>query len=339
MADFRDPHERHERREPFRLSDSDERWLQQLNDALADAPLDRPATAAFDSLPVIYIVGAPRSGTTLLSQLCSRHLPVGYIDNLTARFWARPSVGLELSRIVLGPSKREAITFASTHGVSSGVAGPHEFGRFWRHWLQLDRRDTHHLDAAAEAQLDRDGLRRTLVEEMLAVARAPMLFKNVICGFHAAWLTTVHRPSLFIHIERSIADTAASILRSRIERYGSADAWWSLKPSTFEAIAALDDPAAQVVQQVIDCRREFRNELSKPGVSALHVTYADLCRQPSAVLGAIAGAVAALGYPIEPLAGVPAHFEQRPAPELPAPLDASLQAALRDSSSDSKGTR
>jgi hypothetical protein len=264
----------------------------------------------------------------LLSQLCSRYLPVGYIDNIAARFWSRPSAGLELSRVLLGERKREAIELESTHGVSAGLAGPHEFGRFWRYWLQLDAQPTHHLDEAALSQLDAGGLGRALTDEILAATGQPTVFKNVICGFQAAWLSRVHPHSLFVHIDRSLPDTCASILQSRIDRYGSAEAWWSLKPSTFEAIASLPDPAAQVVRQVIDCRREFRAELSRAGVRSLTVTYDELCRKPAAVLGAIGDVLASFGQRLEPLPGVPAHLEARSPSPLPAPLAASLTAAL-----------
>ena len=40
--------------------------------------------------PIIFIVGVPRSGTTLLSQLLIEHLDIGYINNHIAKYWMAP---------------------------------------------------------------------------------------------------------------------------------------------------------------------------------------------------------------------------------------------------------
>jgi hypothetical protein len=40
--------------------------------------------------PVFFIVGAPRSGTTLLLQTIINHYNLGYINNFIARFWEAP---------------------------------------------------------------------------------------------------------------------------------------------------------------------------------------------------------------------------------------------------------
>ena len=151
---------------------------------------------------------------------------------------------------------------------------------------------------------------------------------NVICGFHAAALTAVHARSLFVHIVRDRDATSRSVLASRLARYGSAEAWWSLKPSTYAEIAALPDPCAQVVRQVDDCQAELTAELARPGVRALTVGYDELCARPRQVLYEIANAIAGLGSRIEMLDGVPEAFARSEGPALPAALNEALRAAL-----------
>lgn len=326
----RDPHEPVERLSRFRSNVDDEAWLRTLNESLAGLvlPPAGPAGRQASTLPLIYVVGAPRSGTTLLSQVLSRCLAVGYIDNLSARFWRRPSVGIRLSRMLLGDNRRESITFESEHGTTRGLAGPHEFGYFWRHWLELDAQPTHHLSDVAIRGLDLPRLGRALDEEILASFGTPVVFKNVICGFHAAALTQAHPPSLFVHIVREREATCASILTSRLQRFGSYAAWWSLKPASYPEIAVLDDPCTQVVRQVTDCRTEIGAELERPGVRALTLHYESLCRDPRQVLREIQEALVSLGSRVAILDGVPEGFAPSPAPPLPAGLQSSLRAAL-----------
>lgn len=232
-----DPHESFPRLAAFQAIDADEAFFEAVNDALLSARLPGSAAPyAGVDLPVIYVVGAPRSGTTLLSQLVSKHLDVGYIDNLIARFWMRPSVGIRLSTAVLGRERRNTIAFTSRFGSTEQPAGPHEFGYFWRRWLQLDEATSHHLDSDALAHLDLDGFRRELRSEILEPFGSAVVFKNVICGFQAEWLTRAHPRSLFVHIRRPLDATVRSILHARLTRYGSYTAWWSLKPSSFERL-------------------------------------------------------------------------------------------------------
>lgn len=323
-----DPHEPQQRLSRYRANANDEAWLAALNEHIAGVRLPSVVGGEASRLPLIYIVGAPRSGTTLLSQVVSRFLDVGYINNLIARFWRRPSVGIHLSRLVLGGSGREQIAFESEHGTTAGAAGPHEFGYFWRHWLQLDAQPTHHLSPAALQNIDRAGLRAALENEILAPFGTAAVFKNVICGFHAAALTEIHKPSLFLHIVRDREATCRSILTSRAQRFGSHTAWWSLKPSTYAEIAALSDPAVQVVRQADDCRSEFAAELSRPGVSAMTIEYERLCREPRQVLRDIAEAVAATGCRVEVLDDVPESFPRSQGPQLPSELHDALRLAL-----------
>jgi LPS sulfotransferase NodH len=324
-----DPHEAVQRLARFRKSADAERFFLALNRAIASADLPGPSAASASGLPLIYIVGAPRSGTTLLSQVVSRYLPVGYISNLAARFWLRPSVGIALARTVLGDDARSRIGFKSAFGVTDAPEGPHEFGYFWRHWLRLDQAPTHHLSDTALATLDSAGLRHALEHEILASFGTPVAFKNVICGFHAAFLSSLHPASLFVHITRDLRATAASVLHSRNQRYGAYDTWWSLKPSTYPFFPAPCDAADEVVRQVVDCRREMTAELARPGVHALSVEYGDFCRDPLAVLRRIADAAADLsGCRVTPLAPAIDAFAASDGPALPPDWARRLEDAL-----------
>ncbi|NBO54134.1 MAG: hypothetical protein EBU84_05990, partial [Actinobacteria bacterium] len=83
-----DPHELGRRTSRFSKDDSTEEIFWRLNEAIRGIKLGTSTGVKLP--PLVFIVGVPRSGTTLLSQLFSRFLDVGYIDNIVARFWANP---------------------------------------------------------------------------------------------------------------------------------------------------------------------------------------------------------------------------------------------------------
>ncbi|MFW5879616.1 MAG: sulfotransferase, partial [bacterium] len=49
-------------------------------------------------LPVIFIVGLPRSGTTPLAQMMVQRFRLGYVTNLIAKFWNSPELGIALTK-------------------------------------------------------------------------------------------------------------------------------------------------------------------------------------------------------------------------------------------------
>ena len=252
-----------------------------VNRALVRAHLPGPASGIDPGpIPLIYVVGVPRAGTTLASQVLARTLHVGYINNLIARFWLRPSVGIRLSRVLGASTDRALIDFGSAWGETQGAAGPHEFGHFWTHWLQLADAPTHRLDAGHLARLDADGLRVALEQEILAEFATPVVLRNPICGLQARFLASVHPASLFLHVTREPLDTCLSLLSARRDKLGSEATWWSLRPGGMEVVPG--DPVDQVVQQVTATRDQLDSELAGLGERSLSVSYPDLCDSPEA---------------------------------------------------------
>src|SRR5258708_40214021 len=61
------------------------------------------ARAASPRLPIVIVTGAPRSGTTVVSQVLAAHLPVTFFNNLTAVVPRAPIVANRVFRRLLRP--------------------------------------------------------------------------------------------------------------------------------------------------------------------------------------------------------------------------------------------
>jgi hypothetical protein len=289
-----DPKEQATRLSGYAKRSDDERWLIALNEALAKTVL--PPIEGGDRDPrdeaLVYVVGLPRSGTTLASQVLVRHLEIGAINNVVARFWSRPSVGVRLSRILLGSTHgRHEITLESDLGVTRGLAEPHEFGYFWRRLLRLDEHANHRLPDEFRSRISTAELGRTLEDEIIQPFGRPVLIKNPICGLNARLLTAAHPRSLFVRMRRGHASVVRSILASRQRRYGSHATWWSLAPSTWPFDPPIDDPVEEIVRQVQDLERDLDAELTPTDVRAIDIDYEALCREPNAVVEKVRSAV------------------------------------------------
>lgn len=108
--------------------------LREINNRLADLD-DRILVSPSSADPIIFIVGPPRSGTTLATQVLAYGLRAGYITNIAARFWNAPMLGIRVSEQILGNDPAGDIGkafFESKLGQTPYGGGIHEFGYFWK---------------------------------------------------------------------------------------------------------------------------------------------------------------------------------------------------------------
>jgi hypothetical protein len=252
----------------------------------------------------IFIVGPPRSGSTLLSQvLVSARF--GYISNFVARFWRAPAVGVYFQKSLGVSNRKKRSTFLSDYGATEGWFEPHEFGYYWNRWFDMGQ-DTHTLDEAQRARVDTQGLRRSIAA-ICAQFERPVVFKNTTwCSTQADLLASCLPQSMFVFIKRDLLSTASSILKGRRDRYGSDHVWWSNRPSTYRELKT-KAPQVQVLRQVIDLLAETERSLCKvPRERVVRLTYADLCRDPRQAVREIGSAV---GLSNMDLLEIPSSFE------------------------------
>lgn len=262
----------------FAKDPDEERFLEEFNATLA--PAEEAAYRDLDErLPTVHVIGAPRSGTTLLYQVLASALDVGYIDNLTAAFWRAPVTGLRLSRkLGLTP----ATTFGSDFGRTQGLSEPHEFGYFWNHHLAYP--DLAERGADHERHIDWAGLRRVIVN-MAEARRAPMVFKPMLLIWHLEAMVRAMPRTCYVWIRREPRDTALSILRMRQALRGTIDEWVSLRPA---AARDATTPWLQVALQVLSLERTIQAAADRLGpATILPVRYERLCAEPNAVIAEV----------------------------------------------------
>ena len=131
-----------QRQSGFRRNDGLESLLTEINDLLHAAENQTMARFSRPSKPVLFVIGAPRSGTTMMMQWLARTDAFAYPTNLSSRFYAAPYLGSLISQLLLNPRFQHRDEFqelsprvqevASALGKTSGIHEPNEFWYFWR---------------------------------------------------------------------------------------------------------------------------------------------------------------------------------------------------------------
>lgn len=231
-----------------------------------------------DEYANIFIVGLMRSGTTLLSQLLAKYTDLGFVNNLTAKFWKNPQYGIALSKS-LNLFCRESINLSSTHGNTYEVDNVHEFGYFWADLLG-------HKSSPDLSEKSKPVNWELLKNKVLSINHAfgnSCVFKNTLLGHYARDINEVFKYPIFIYIKRNPLDVALSVLHVRKKRYGSISAWWSMKPKEYILIKNLD-PYEQVVAQIYYLEKDLQEQIRHiPNCRLIEVNYEEICKQPNLV--------------------------------------------------------
>jgi hypothetical protein len=264
-----------QRVDAVRKDSEEEAFLKLFNEHVAGIEPEYPdATPEF---PAVLVVGAPRSGHTVMSQVIGRSFDVGIVNHVVARLWSAPVIGIRLSLAMLG--RAPASGLQSRHGLTMSPEDPHEFGYFWYDRLKYsDMR----IGAGKAQDPDLVALRDCIAAMSTAYGR-PLLFKNLMAGLMAGDLAR-HVPLRVVRMRRDVVDSAISTLRCRRERYGDESAWWSVKTPDFETLQE-QPPETQVLQQQLQVNAALDEQLSRPGVVSLEVDYSSFTNDPGHTLG------------------------------------------------------
>lgn len=256
---------------------------------LANVERELEATLVTPAWPLVFVIGAPRSGTTLASQILISSGAYAWVNNFVARFWQAPVMGAKIAAALGLQAADFRSSFESDWGTTRGWLEPHEFGYFWNRYFDLGQA-THKLSASELGRVDAAALCRA-IDHLQAELGAPLVLKNnTWCTLQAAYLAQLFPRAVFVACFREVAFLAQSFLIARRARLEDPDAWWSVRPATYDALQRLP-VLEQVVGQARDIQAGLEAELAAmPPERVVRIDYAAMCRDPGQLCRRVAAA-------------------------------------------------
>lgn len=234
-------------------------------------------------ITTVWIIGPPRSGTTLLYQILVKHYKFAYLSNFSAMFFRAPILSSWAARSIFHQQEK-GIKFVSNYGRTDGWLGPSESGEFWYRWFP--RGEHIYVPPHATSAQTLEIMRREITGISI-MTRKPVIFKNTYNSMRIAPIVEAFPNAKFLVCQRDPVDISQSILNGRVKALGDKSPWWSLPPKEIDAIKQ-HAYWEQVVEQVYYVYKQIEEDKQRYGEEHFHnVNYHELCQHPRQTLSEI----------------------------------------------------
>jgi hypothetical protein len=268
----------------FRKNTSLEELLNKLADLLG--PIQKDLNFDKNRFPLGFIVGNPRSGTTILLQWLASLNIFSYPTNVLTRFAYAPYIGALIQKILFDPEFdfhdefhdiQSQINFSSTLGKSKGALAVNEFQHFFRNYME--NFDPEYLDVEQIRHVDFEGMKKALASIESGFGK-PFVTKLLMLQFNIDQVSKRIPKAIFLYTKREPIYIMQSILLARETYYGKRDIWWSVKPKEYTKLKDMDI-YHQIAGQVYFTDKSISSALEKlPDANKLEISYTHFCNNP-----------------------------------------------------------
>jgi Sulfotransferase family len=237
-------------------------------------------------MPLIFVCGAPRTGTTFVTQVLINNLPVGFFNNLTAVF---PRSPITASRLFGRFLVRRILTYDSYYGKSLHFSGPNDALYIWDRWFGTDRA----IIPASLGAVNQEEMIRFLgaYEQFL---QKPIINKNNNLNTYASVVANIFENAYFICMTRDPLYLAQSLLKARMDIHGDVHVPYGID-SPYHTHP--DDYIESLCEQVLFHEQAAKEQQQLVGEGRFWIVqYEEFCCHPEALIQRVSTEI--LGLPV-----------------------------------------
>ncbi|MGM0767022.1 MAG: sulfotransferase [Pseudomonadota bacterium] len=271
-----------------------------------------------DKLVPIFIVGAARSGTTLLYQAMGTNRHLGYINGWMAAF---PKLAILMAILTKYMYRNRKVTFKSSYGKSPGLDLPQQGNEIWAQWFKYD------TSKEKLVKKDEESF-RAVVECIQSAIHLPLVIKWPGFSAHIRELRHAFPEACFVVVERGWYENAKSLYKGRLDLTGNPMKSITRLPPSYNYSG--DDPGQSIAEYLksVDTELEWLKENSSENQTTC-IAYEDFCKNPKSQLDRIINNYSVFtGLTIANAFSVPKEFKVSNGPALDEQVDSDLLSSL-----------
>ena len=221
--------------------------------------------------PPIFVLGAPRSGTTAMFLTFVNSYRLSYFPNLSD-YVPRLPVSAAIAGWVLTHYRP---TFRQRFGVVDQPLGPSDGWNIFHRWFDRDYEES--IEPSRFRHLQR------LVTTFEHLFRAPFCVRHNLSSIRVRHLLKLFPRAVFPAIFRDFREAAVSLAEAYRVHDVSVDRWWSAGPPECDFLD-FESPLEKAVYQVLGVEAIMRRDLEHvPDGRSILVSYRQFCEDPGAV--------------------------------------------------------
>ncbi len=209
---------------------------------------------------IIFLVGPPRSGSTLIYQYITNIYKVIYVDNLVDMFYRNPRIGSALSRIFFNDKPHNCYKSNLGNTQQCGLHAPSESGRLWYKWFP--KNSTGSANLITEIETDLANALNCAIGQAFLRYQQPLVFKNLMTTLRLQAIAKVWPDAKIIRIKRNIIDTALSIREARLKANNDPQKWWSVVPPEYQDLQDRPWPE-QIIGQILAIEKHVERDITR----------------------------------------------------------------------------
>ena len=220
----------------------------------------------------IFILSAPRTGSTFLYQLIAKTFELPYISNATNEIYSlNPIIGL-----IIQSKMNISISLSNKLGKTEGPLQPSEGSHVLSNWFgggHPSQSVSNKILKGKDKQF-----KATLAATEIIFNGAPLIIKNTWNCFRISSIRSLLPKAKFIWLKRDIRKAAVSDLEARYITKGNPFEWNSATPSNVEELKLLP-PEHQVIENQFEINRSIENSLQNvPNENWITLWYEDVLK-------------------------------------------------------------
>lgn len=239
--------------------------------------------------PPVFILGAPRSGTTLFYQSLVLEFDFAYLSNLHCRLFGAPYL---VEKISTYQSKyQQNPTFQSRFGSTKNWFSPSECGEYWYRFFRRSPQFVS-LEDADDQKINDLKVSYGVLQK---TASKPVVFKNLLTVLRMEPILKAFPDALFLYVRRDEVENAHSILSARKALYNDYDKWFSLEPPSLDKISLLS-PEKQAVEQIRAVHSLIKKSLKGKEGQLFEFEYETFCNNPELIMNNVSSFLSQNGF-------------------------------------------